>query len=398
MLGFTENTELFRCAGIDMIGNYANGCLIGLSELGRKLCDQFAHHLICAATFSDRDPVLFAALKEHGFLKDSMSVDLGKTAYLHVTQRCNLHCFGCYSRQQQLAEEPTLSSLEKVMDHLICSGVKTLHLSGGEPMLRHDIAEVVRYAKSVGFSHIDIATNGTVYSQHVAQAIAPLIDTMHISINSCDGNDGDSIKGGGLYGKVIDTINNMLGQGVRVTLLPTIHSQNIEDMPRYLLLAKQLGVPINFSILSCSACNQDLGKYRFDSRTLDRLTRQLLDLFDTVGSYPIIVAKKYCQAGRNLLSVTADGNIYPCHMLHSPEFRIGNALEADAYLPRAQYFQLLDFDATENDHCKDCEYSRLCGGGCRARAYASGGSVDALDPYCTLLKSVLSSAFSSICA
>lgn len=71
------------------------------------------------------------------------------TAYLHVTQRCNLECAGCYSLddgRNSLEDAPTKSILRAV-GQLAREGVSKLIVSGGEPFLRGDLPEIVRFAK-----------------------------------------------------------------------------------------------------------------------------------------------------------------------------------------------------------------------------------------------------------
>lgn len=388
MRRFSKSTVLFTCENIDMIGNCENGCLIGLSGTGRELCESYEDQLLDDASFSKQDPALFSALKDHGFLGSFEVVPLPMTAYIHVTQRCNLSCTGCYSRQDFVVPDPGLSAIQKMIEFLFAMGVTTMHISGGEPLLRNDIALIVDHARRMGFECVDVITNGTIYNAQTVSAIASNIDTVFVSLGSCSENDRDSIKGPNLYQRVIDNVNRMIDQGADVCLLPTIHAHNIEDIPRYVNLAKKLGVRINFSILSCSSCNKELGSYAFDEASLIRLASILITAIKQTGHPPALVAKRSCQAGIKQLSVTANGDVFPCHMLHSPAFKMGNALTGewnDQPALSSENRSLLNYSVDNNRHCGSCEFGYLCGGGCRARAYSSKGSIDEIDSYCTLL-------------
>ena len=83
------------------------------------------------------------------------------------------------------------------------------------------------------------------------------------------------------------------------------------------------------------------------------------------------------------MSVSAEGDVYPCHMLHDPAFKIGSLLEDGSCLTRRRPPSGC---VDELDACVSCEIRYLCGGGCRARAFFATGDARARDPYCALMK------------
>ncbi|MCH3957640.1 MAG: radical SAM protein [Olsenella sp.] len=383
-----ENIVRFTCSNIPMLGNFDNGCIIGLSESGNRLCDLYEQELIDDVAFAKADSRLFEALRSHGFLHPTIALKAPITSYIHVTHQCNLSCKGCYSKQEIPIIDPSFSSIKKMLNFLTTLEVRNLNISGGEPLLRKDIYKIVDYSKSIGIERVDVITNGTMRDDAILHEIAPIVDAIHISLGSYDQNDQDSIKGPGLFSEVIANIKAMLDMGIDVHLLPTIHSKNINDIPQYVGLANQLGVAINFSILSCSACNRDLGDFAFDEPSLVQLANVIIDSIKQTGRSPILIAKRSCQAGKKLFSVAVNGDIFPCHMLHSPVFKMGNAIASEWYDDSdysTELKALFDFDAGTNRHCHKCEYRYLCGGGCRARAYSSGNTICDMDPYCSLL-------------
>ena len=101
---------------------------------------------------------------------------------------------------------------------------------------------------------------------------------------------------------------------------------------------------------------------------------------------PSLSVKKVCGAGCKTLSVDADGSVYPCHMLHVGQYRMGNAItgtvEEALQSDVAALFAALD--ASDFDGCVGCRYLPLCGGGCRARSFFFTGDVRAKDPYCAM--------------
>lgn len=397
MRRFAQNVKLFSVSDIMFIGNLDTGCLIGLTSEGAKLCRLFSRGRLSEDSFLEKDPVLHSALKRNSFFEGS-GKRAGKSSYLHITQRCNLACVGCYSKPAEPSPDLSLESLVRIVRFLSSIDITTLHISGGEPFLREDLLDIATEAKNQGFHWIDIITNGTCVRPESAKGLSRIVDMVYVSLGNFDNRAPRSIKGHNCFDRVIDNINLLQSEGVKVSLLPTIHSENIDDMPRYAKLARELGAQISFSILSCSSCNPNLGGFAFDQSTLRQLAKAITESVGRSKRQPILTAKNYCGAGIGQISVAADGKIYPCHMLHSSLYRIGDALEGvllDSDELTSECRNLMSFSSDRNTTCRDCRYKFLCGGGCRARA-ASQRSPSAIDPYCVTLRHYYAYAISTL--
>ena len=96
-----------------------------------------------------------------------------------------------------------------------------------------------------------------------------------------------------------------------------------------------------------------------------------------------------CQAGRNYLTIKADGSISPCHMfLDNPIASLNNKIdpikkiESNKLLPREKFM------VSNKNKCKDCDIRYLCGGGCPLLAKETTGSFNNPSPYCTVYKTL----------
>ena len=81
---------------------------------------------------------------------------------LEVTNRCNLHCAVCFAdSDHRKSEDISLEKIQWLLERAIAAaGPSNLQLSGGEPTLRNDLPEIVKVARQVGYSFIQVNTNG----------------------------------------------------------------------------------------------------------------------------------------------------------------------------------------------------------------------------------------------
>ncbi len=109
-------------------------------------------------------------------------------ATYYVTTQCNFNCAYCEyfgaRRNPQAEEQLDLDRAARVL-HVIRTGVDSLILTGGEPLLHPDIDQLISVAKrQVKFRHLTLLTNGSLLHNH--EAILPLLDRLVISLDSTD--------------------------------------------------------------------------------------------------------------------------------------------------------------------------------------------------------------------
>ena len=392
MDGFACSVRMFSIGALSLIGNCDNGCVVGLTVEGVRDCTDFGNNVIEIGELERRQPELVYAFRRYGFLAEGRFHDKGllQSAYLHVTDRCNMDCVGCYSRSNGRNKTPDLSldDLCAIIDKLAGLGIQRLHLSGGEPALRRDLCAIAEHAKKAGITWVDLATNGLLaFSDLDLDRLSACIDDVFISVDGLPDGTNSRIRIESSKQSQLRAICILRSHGLNVTMLPTIHVKNIDDIPTYLNLADKLKVRISFSMLSCSACNRNLGGLGFSEKDLLRIARVLDAESARGGKKPVLSARLSCGAGKTMVSVSADGGVYPCHMLQVPEFRIGNILHdplvkiAESYVHQ----EFLDLTVESVEECSSCTYAYLCGGGCRARAFAEEGLLKK-DPYCRMLQ------------
>lgn len=150
-----------------------------------------------------------------------------------VTTCCNLRCKYCYVRAgQKLLQELTTEQIKSVIDELAALGVFWISISGGEPLIRDDICEIVQYCVAKGFS-TSITTNGTLLTAELASKLRETgVKRVQISIDSADPHPHEAMRGEGTHEQALRGLTYLKEAGfpfIGVSCVPT--KLNLKDIP-----------------------------------------------------------------------------------------------------------------------------------------------------------------------
>ena len=169
--------------------------------------------------------------------------------WIEVTPRCNLRCIHCYAEAESdndKAEQPMCLSLEELKD-LIDDAARLncqrLQLTGGEPMLRDDLEELIKHAKDKGFKFIEIFTNGTLFTESMVRFVAKENVHVAMSIYSYRADTHEAItRVPGSFDKTLNCLKLLLAYGVstRCAVIAMKQNENQLDATSYFL--SRLGV------------------------------------------------------------------------------------------------------------------------------------------------------------
>ena len=164
---------------------------------------------------------------------------------LEVTRRCNLRCRYCFADGGSEAEDPTRDKLESAIRDIAarCDG-PLLQLSGGEPTLRDDLPELVRFAKDAGCAYVQLNTNGLRlarepdYAKRLAEAG---LDVVFLQFDGTRDEIYETLRGKPLLAPKLEAIQVCAALGVGVTLVPTVvRGVNDGDLGALVRLAAEL--------------------------------------------------------------------------------------------------------------------------------------------------------------
>lgn len=372
---FAEHVKLFEFAGIPMIGNASRGDIIGLSDDGLRICQGLSDGTLDIAYAREANPELIAHMESGGFF-DPQTPDFKiDFAYVHVTQRCNLKCVGCYSDcdKRNSIPDPTMDQLSIIFDKLRNMGVTKINISGGEPMLRNDLVDVLKMAKlDHRFEAVNLLTNGTVFNQEMIEQIAPYVASISVSFDGASADDVAHIRGKQRFDDLVKFVQAVKSAGIDVCITPTLHRMNYKDIDKYETLANRLDADCSFSILTgCSDDSDNGNALMIDNDCTDECNAIISHTLgnsnfdDPLTVLESLKCKATCGVCSKLISVDSDGTVYPCHMSHSDELAIGCLLDPDFDAETIRGF--IENKCTmvdEIEQCVDCKFKYLCGGAC----------------------------------
>ena len=168
-----------------------------------------------------------------------------------ATNACNARCVHCSSdAAKKLPGELTTVEAKNLFDELAHAGVFDVAVSGGEPLTRRDIFEVMEHARSLGI-RLGLGSNGTTIKRETVRNLLELgLDRLQISIDGLEETHDEARRWNGLFQKSVNAVKLGLEEGLRVHVCFTAHRLNFKEIGRVIDFCAETGVRrFNFSRL-----------------------------------------------------------------------------------------------------------------------------------------------------
>jgi heme b synthase len=332
-----------------------------------------------------------------------------KLIFWETTRACNLGCPHCRASAQNFRSQDELTTLEAMtfMNQAASFSRPILVFSGGEPLLREDIYELASYAHRLGLKPA-IATNATLITEDIAYKLKENnVKLVAVSLYGASAQAHDDFCGlPGAFQRSLLGIENVSKASLQLQINTTVTKKNLDELENMACLAQELGagsfhvfflVPtgrgkaIEGDEISPQEYEQAFNRLyelqlKFPLKIKATCAPHYYRLFYQRGS--INSSKidgwahltKGCLAGQGVCFISYSGQVFGCGYLPIP----AGSLRIQDF--RTIWFQSPLFETLRDESllegkCGTCEFRRTCGG-CRARAYATGGNYLAEEPGC----------------
>ena len=320
-----------------------------------------------------------------------------------VTYRCPLQCPYCSNPLElELArDELDTDTWRRVFDQGAAMGVLRVHFSGGEPMARRDLEDLVAHAARAGL-YSNLITSGVLLNdQRADELVEAGIDHVQISFQDVEDAAGDRIAGyQGAQRLKREAAARVRERDIPLTINAVMHRQNLSRLSEVIDQAVELGAGrlevAHVQYYGWALANRDAllpTRGQLDEATAiveaarERLRGRLVIDY-VVPDYHAMMPKA-CMGGwaRRFLNVTPAGEALPCHAaetLPGLSFPSVRTTSIDAIWRSSEAFNRFRGTDWMMEPCRSCDRREIDWGGCRCQAFALTSNPRVADPVCHL--------------
>lgn len=331
-----------------------------------------------------------------------MSVTRPYSLLAELTYRCPLKCPYCSNPLNLRLDRPELDTAtwQRVLKEAADLGVVQVHFSGGEPLVRRDLAELVAVGRQLNL-YTHLITSGVGADEERLTALRDAgLDALQISLQDSRQAENDVLAGAESFERKCRVVEIARRLELPLTLNVVLHRHNLDRIEEFIDRAVQWNVD------RLELAHVQYTGWAFRNRLGLLPTRSQVERADAVvaqtrqrlGARPAIlhVLPDYFQQfpkaclqgwGRVFLTVAPDGMVLPCQTAREiaglifPNVRDASLSAIWFEAPVFQQFRGLDWMP---EPCRSCDRREIDFGGCRCQAYLITGDAAATDPVCHL--------------
>jgi pyrroloquinoline quinone biosynthesis protein E len=321
-----------------------------------------------------------------------------------ITHRCPLHCVYCSNPLELTARNEELATADwlRAFDEAAALGVLHLHLTGGEPLARPDLAELIAGARQSRLYTNQITSGIGLSRERLAQFVEAGLDHIQLSFQDAEESAANWIAGARAHAHKLELAEWIRQHGRRLafTVNLVVHRQNIEHLQEMIVALEALN-PDRMEIAHAQYYGWALKNRSALLPSREQLDRALavvaaaeermrgrvrIDMVvpDYHARFP-----KACMGGwgRQLMLIDPAGRALPCHAAGViPGMRFDNVRDhgLEWIWTNSQAFQKFRGEEWMPEPCRSCDRRKEDFGGCRCQAFLLTGDASATDPVCGL--------------
>jgi pyrroloquinoline quinone biosynthesis protein E len=294
--------------------------------------------------------------------------------------------------------ELTTEEWKRVIREAAALGVLQIGFSGGEPLVRRDLVELIRAAREANL-YTNLITSGIGVNDGVPALRDAGLDSIQLSFQSDQASMADEIAGARAHERKLDVAAKILEAGIPLSLNFVIHRRNIDRLPQMIQLAEALGAE------RVELANAQFYGWAFRNRAALLPTREQVDrardiataakarlggktdIFYVLPDYYATRPKPCLNGwGQRYLTVNPIGDVLPCPTALSaiPDLRFENirARDLDWIWRESESFNRFRGTEWMPEPCRSCPQKEIDFGGCRCQAALLTGNAANTDPVC----------------
>ena len=319
-----------------------------------------------------------------------------------VTHRCPLHCVYCSNPLQMTAANLELTTQDWVRVFREAAAMKLLHLhlTGGEPLARADIRELIAEAHTVGL-YTNLITSGIGLTE---ARLAPLIEAGldHIQLSFQDSREDSAnwIAGTRAHAHKLELAQIIRGNKIAFTVNLVVHRQNLDHLEEMIALIETLNPDrmeiahtqyYGWALENRASLMPTREQLENSVKVIDAARRRLEGRIRVDSVTPDYYARypKACMGGwgQRLMLIDPAGKALPCHAAGViPNLQFDNVRERSLQWiwQESSAFQHFRGESWMQEPCRSCDRRTQDFGGCRCQAFLLTGDAAATDPVCSL--------------
>jgi len=341
--------------------------------------EETIYKITTIAKTDDVCPVTYLGFEKLKPFEKSLSAPLRMD--LALAYKCNNACVHCYVEENRKVEELSTEQWKQVIDKLVAIGVPHIVFTGGEPTLREDLPELIRYAEQKEVV-TGLVTNGRKLKdeEYLDELVKAGLDHIQITLESHIEKVHDEItKTQGSWIETVQGVKNAIETPIYTITNTTLNQKNVDSILETVEFIHDLGVE-QFacnSIIYSGKARGMVADFALDEKTLKKILPEIRDyamklgmkiIWYTPTQYCLLnplelgLGIRFCSAARINMCTEPNGDVIPCQSYFAS---LGNILKDD--WEKIWNNPLCDEIRERRyapEKCRDCPELNICGAGC----------------------------------
>jgi radical SAM protein with 4Fe4S-binding SPASM domain len=301
------------------------------------------------------------------------------------TYRCNSHCKYCEASANDVkSDELTTAQIKNVLDDLCSLKTQYFFVTGGEPLIRTDLFDVLDHAKQKGMK-IGMITNSLLFYKHGKKIKDIGLDSIYTSVDGLEKTHNKNRGYPNAYDTTLEAIRYYADINIPLRVVNTlVHPGNFEEIPGLFEELKAAGInrwrlalaiPVGRAVEDDWTLPSDKIKAIFSYVAEERknFDIELSEELGYLGCWDIRTKNSpfICPAGLTFCVIMPDGHILPCQIVYDTKYSEGNIKSTSIKKIWKYGFKNFRYVRLEGE-CSTCIHRKACSGGCWGKNLAEG--------------------------